>query len=192
MSKFVTEDDVAVGYASEQDEYDSEHVRDIILAAEPAEIYVGNTGEVSASKFFKEFKYFGYITDMHLWRTHNQLYHARICYKTLVQAQKAIDEKDGKIYNGKRLRVSLVSTRTKLDYPAAIRIDDICEGCPEEEIYDHFSACGPIKFVINVGCAAYVHFESGKAASLALQQEKILNGDPYSITRIFGDDRSES
>lgn len=191
MSKYVTEDDVAVGYASEPDEYDGEQTRDIILAAEPAEIYVGNTGEVSASKFFKEFKYYGFITDIHLWRTHNALFHARICYKTLPQAQKAIDEKDGKIYNGKRLRVSLVGQRTKIDYPAAIRIDDICEGCSEEEIYEHFSCCGPIKFVINTGSAAYVHFESGKTASLALQQEKILNGDPYSITRIFGDDRKD-
>lgn len=191
MSKFVTEDDVAVGYASEPDEYDSEHVQDIILAAEPAEIYVGNTGEVLASTFFKEFKYFGFITDMHLWRSHNHLYHARICYKTLAQAQKAIEAKDGKIYNGKRLRVSLVSQRTKIDYPAAIRVDDICEGCAEEDIYEHFSACGPIKFVVNTGCAAYLHFESGKAASLALQLDKILNGDPYSITRIFGDDRKD-
>lgn len=191
MSKYVTEDDVAFGYASEPDEYDSENVRDIILAAEPAEIYVGNTGEVSASKFFKDFKYYGYITDMHLWRSHNHLYHARICYRTLPQAQKAIEEKDGKIYNGKRLRVSLVGQRSKIDYPAAIRIDDICEGCPEEEIYEHFSCCGPIKFVINTGCAAYIHFESAKAASLALQQEKILNGDPYTIARIFGDDRMD-
>ncbi|XP_058837329.1 uncharacterized protein LOC131693485 [Topomyia yanbarensis] len=189
MSKFITEDDVPVGYSSEQDDDYDEYEKDVPEIEDPAEIYIGNTGKVSASKFFNLFKMYGFITNMFIWRTHNHLYHARITYKRGPAAQKAVTEQNGKFYNGKRLRVTLVKDKVPLSYPAAIRIDDLCAGCTEEDIYEHFAPCGEIRFVVKIGFSAYIQFNSTQSATNALSLEMILNGDPYTITRIFSDDR---
>ncbi|XP_055616631.1 uncharacterized protein LOC129762421 [Toxorhynchites rutilus septentrionalis] len=188
MSRIITQEDGAVGYSSEQDDEDDSE-RDVIITAEPNEIYVGNTGAVAASKLYTHFRAHGYITDMNIWRTHNHLYHARIVYKGKNGAQKAIESTNGKIYNGKRLRVSLVIERIQLEYPAVIRIDDLCAECSEEDIYEHFESCGAIKFVIKTGCAAYIQFAAVSGAYQALGVEKILMGDPYIISRVGPDDR---
>ncbi|XP_058467286.1 uncharacterized protein LOC131440220 [Malaya genurostris] len=190
MSKVVTEDDIPVGYSSEPDDEYEEFEKNAPVSNDTSELYVGNTGKVSASKFYNLFRSYGHITDMNIWRSHNHLYHARIIYKQgLPVARKVITELNGKFYNGKRLRLTLVKDKVALNFPAALRIDDICAGCTEEDIYEHFSQCGVILFVIKIGLSAYVQFKLDSSASTAMMLEMILNGDPYTITRIAHDDR---
>lgn len=189
MSKYITEDDISLGYSSEPDEYESEHVQNLILGAEPYEIYVGNTGKVCFEKFFALFKPHGFIKDMSFWRTHDHLFHCRISYRSKEQSDKAIKLMNNRKVFSKRIRVTYVKDRVELDYASAIRIDDICADITEEDIFDHFISCGDIRFVIKTGSAAYIQFASPGAAAQALRLEMILNGDPYTMSRISADDR---
>ncbi|XP_055524070.1 uncharacterized protein LOC129717864 [Wyeomyia smithii] len=190
MSKYITEDNAAVGYSSEQDEdLDLLEPKNVSEGNNPAEIYIGNTGKVAASKFFNLFRRYGAIRNMTIWRTHNHLYHARIAYGQPVFAQKAIAEQNNKFYNGKRLRISFVKDKITLKFAAAFRIDDLCAECTEEDIYEHFVQCGPVQFVVKTGFSAYVQMETSESALLATNLEMILNGDPYTLSRIYSDDR---
>ncbi|XP_053687984.1 uncharacterized protein LOC128737373 isoform X2 [Sabethes cyaneus] len=193
MSKFITEDDVAIGYSSEQDDDSDAELepKSIVSVKDPTEIYIGNTGKVSPGKFFNLFLQYGVVRSMTIWRTHNHLYHARLNYHKPSCAKKAAEEQNNKLYNGKRLRVSLLTEKTVLQFPAAFRIDDLCTECTEEDIYDHFAQCGTIVFVVKTGFSAYIQMSCTRDAILATELEMILNGDPYTLSRIFVDDRED-
>lgn len=185
----ITEEEITLGYSSETDDYESESGSDQLLTAEPCEIYVGNTGKVPIDKYYSMFKQYGAIKDITFWRTHNHLYHCRVVYRHKEEAQKAVKNMHHRKVFSKLIRVSHVLEPVKLNYAAAIRIDDIAAGVTEEEIREHFEQAGEIRFVVKIGYAAYVQFAGPKIASRALRLDMILNGDPYMLCRISADDR---
>uniref|UniRef100_A0A0P6J5Q4 RRM domain-containing protein n=1 Tax=Aedes aegypti TaxID=7159 RepID=A0A0P6J5Q4_AEDAE len=189
MPRLITEEEITLGYSSETDDYESESGSDQLLTAEPCEIYVGNTGKVPIDKYYSMFKQYGAIKDITFWRTHNHLYHCRLVYRHKEEAQKAVKSMHHRKVFGKLIRVSHVLEPVKLNYAAAIRIDDIAAGVTEEEIREHFEQAGEIRFVVKIGYAAYVQFAGPKIASRALRLDMILNGDPYMLCRISADDR---
>ncbi|XP_062534128.1 uncharacterized protein LOC134203267 [Armigeres subalbatus] len=189
MSRHITETDISLDYSSEPDEYESEYVQDLLLLADQFEVYVGNTGKVNYEKYYCLFKQHGFMKDMTFWRTHNHLYHARVVYRSKGEADKAVEQMNNRKFFGKRIRVWHALEKVELDYAAAIRVDDLAADVSEEDIFDHFLSCGDIKFVVKTGFAAYVQFASSSAASQSLGLEMILNGDPYTLSRIAADDR---